>query len=174
MRLQKENGLEQTATLDAHTIVTMFGNIGPSQGSSMPPMPIRALVNDEFRNQASSARTVRATTPHKIAAALFAAAYAARNGCAVREVWHPCAAVTAWVALTGHRSVAVSTSSGLEIFRVIGCMTLRWSKADSNCWSHLQRGPLCNALGVQKRKYSHASAAPMLAFTQGADAALLR
>jgi hypothetical protein len=43
-------------------------------------MPIRALVNDEFRNQASSARTVRATTPHKIAAALFAAAYAARNG----------------------------------------------------------------------------------------------
>src|SRR5215813_12975767 len=105
VRLQKENGLEQTATLDAHTIVTMFGNIGPSQGSSMPPMPIRALVNDEFRNQASSARTVRATTPHKIAAALFAAAYAARNGCAVREVWHPCAAVTAWVALTGHRSV---------------------------------------------------------------------
>ena len=37
VRFQKENGLEQTATLDAHTIVTMFGNIGPSQGSSMPP-----------------------------------------------------------------------------------------------------------------------------------------
>jgi peptidoglycan hydrolase-like protein with peptidoglycan-binding domain len=37
VRFQKENGLEQTATLDAHTIVMMFGNIGPSQGSSMPP-----------------------------------------------------------------------------------------------------------------------------------------
>ena len=33
---QKENGLEPTATLDAHTMVAMFGNIGPSQGSSMP------------------------------------------------------------------------------------------------------------------------------------------
>ena len=37
VRFQKDNGLEQTATLDAHTIVAMFGNIGPSQGSSMPP-----------------------------------------------------------------------------------------------------------------------------------------
>jgi peptidoglycan hydrolase-like protein with peptidoglycan-binding domain len=33
---QKENGLEPTATLDAHTMVVMFGNIGPSQGSSKP------------------------------------------------------------------------------------------------------------------------------------------
>src|SRR6266850_6721898 len=31
---------------------------------------------------------------------------------------------------------------------------------------------LCDALGVQKRKYSHASAALMLAFTEGADATL--
>ena len=37
VRFQKDNSLEQTATLDSHTIVTMFGNIGPSQGSSMPP-----------------------------------------------------------------------------------------------------------------------------------------
>jgi peptidoglycan hydrolase-like protein with peptidoglycan-binding domain len=36
VRFQKENGLEPTATLDAHTIVAMFGNIGPSQGPSMP------------------------------------------------------------------------------------------------------------------------------------------
>jgi peptidoglycan hydrolase-like protein with peptidoglycan-binding domain len=34
---QKDNGLEQTATLDALTMVAMFGNIGTSQGSSMPP-----------------------------------------------------------------------------------------------------------------------------------------
>jgi peptidoglycan hydrolase-like protein with peptidoglycan-binding domain len=32
---QKDNGLAQTATLDAHTMVTMFGNIGT--GSSTPP-----------------------------------------------------------------------------------------------------------------------------------------
>lgn len=37
VRFQKENGLETTATLDAYTMVAMFGNIGPSQGSSMPP-----------------------------------------------------------------------------------------------------------------------------------------
>jgi Putative peptidoglycan binding domain len=37
VQFQKDNSLEQTATLDSHTIVTMFGNIGPSQGSSMPP-----------------------------------------------------------------------------------------------------------------------------------------
>ena len=37
VRFQKENGHEPTATLDAHTIVAMFGNIGPGQGSSMPP-----------------------------------------------------------------------------------------------------------------------------------------
>ena len=30
------NGLEQTATLDALTMVAMFGNIGTSEGSSMP------------------------------------------------------------------------------------------------------------------------------------------
>src|SRR5215831_1864062 len=34
--------------------------------------------------------------------------------------------------------------------------------------------PLCDALGVQKRKYSDAAAALMLAFTEGADAAPLR
>ena len=37
VQFQKENGLEQTATLDALTMATMFGNIGTSQGSSMPP-----------------------------------------------------------------------------------------------------------------------------------------
>jgi peptidoglycan hydrolase-like protein with peptidoglycan-binding domain len=37
VRFQKDNGLEQTATLDALTMVAMFGNIGTSQGSSMPP-----------------------------------------------------------------------------------------------------------------------------------------
>jgi Putative peptidoglycan binding domain len=36
-RFQKDNGLGQTATLDAHTMVAMFGNIGTSQGSSMAP-----------------------------------------------------------------------------------------------------------------------------------------
>jgi hypothetical protein len=35
-RFQKDNGLEQTATLDALTMVAMFGNIGTSEGSSMP------------------------------------------------------------------------------------------------------------------------------------------
>jgi hypothetical protein len=35
-RFQKDNGLEQTATLDALTMVAMFGNIGASEGSSMP------------------------------------------------------------------------------------------------------------------------------------------
>jgi peptidoglycan hydrolase-like protein with peptidoglycan-binding domain len=33
---QKDNGLEQTATLDALTMVAMFGNIGTSQGSTSP------------------------------------------------------------------------------------------------------------------------------------------
>ncbi len=37
VRFQKDNGLEQTATLDALTMIAMFGNIGTSQGSSMPP-----------------------------------------------------------------------------------------------------------------------------------------
>ena len=37
VRFQKDNnGLEQTATLDALTMVAMFGNIGTSEGSSMP------------------------------------------------------------------------------------------------------------------------------------------
>jgi peptidoglycan hydrolase-like protein with peptidoglycan-binding domain len=36
VRFQKDNGLEQTATLDALTMVGMFGNIGTSEGSSMP------------------------------------------------------------------------------------------------------------------------------------------
>ena len=36
VRFQKDNGLEQTATLDALTMVAMFGNIGTSEGSRMP------------------------------------------------------------------------------------------------------------------------------------------
>jgi peptidoglycan hydrolase-like protein with peptidoglycan-binding domain len=36
VRFQKDNGLEQTGTLNAHTMVAMFGNIGTSEGSSMP------------------------------------------------------------------------------------------------------------------------------------------
>jgi CheY-like chemotaxis protein len=79
-------------------------------------MPIRALVNDEFRNQASSARTGRATTPQKIAAALFAAAYPARNGCAVREVCPICQAefrhrLLRLLEQAGHRATAVATVS---------------------------------------------------------------
>ena len=34
---QTDNGLEQTGTLDALTMVTMFGNIGTSEPSNMPP-----------------------------------------------------------------------------------------------------------------------------------------
>jgi peptidoglycan hydrolase-like protein with peptidoglycan-binding domain len=37
MKFQQDYGLEQTATLDGSTMVTMFGNIGTSEGSSMPP-----------------------------------------------------------------------------------------------------------------------------------------
>jgi hypothetical protein len=37
MRFQEDNGLEQTATLDELTMVTMFGNIGTGEGSSTPP-----------------------------------------------------------------------------------------------------------------------------------------
>ena len=37
VRFQKDNGLEQTGTLDARTMVAMFGNIGASEGSRMPP-----------------------------------------------------------------------------------------------------------------------------------------
>jgi hypothetical protein len=37
VQLQKDNGLEQTGTLDGRTMVMMFGNIGTSEGSSMPP-----------------------------------------------------------------------------------------------------------------------------------------
>ena len=36
---QTDNGLEQTGTLDALTMVTMFGNIGTSEPSNMPPDP---------------------------------------------------------------------------------------------------------------------------------------
>src|ERR1700731_5274777 len=36
LRFQKDNGLEQTATVDGLTMVAMFGNIGTSEGSSMP------------------------------------------------------------------------------------------------------------------------------------------
>src|ERR1700730_3104165 len=32
VRFQKDNGLEQTGTLDARTMVAMFGNIGTSEG----------------------------------------------------------------------------------------------------------------------------------------------
>jgi len=34
---QTDNGLEQTGTLDALTMVTIFGNIGTSEPSNMPP-----------------------------------------------------------------------------------------------------------------------------------------
>jgi hypothetical protein len=37
MNFQKDYGLEQSATLDGSTMVTMFGNLGASAGSSMPP-----------------------------------------------------------------------------------------------------------------------------------------
>jgi peptidoglycan hydrolase-like protein with peptidoglycan-binding domain len=36
-QFQKNNGLDRTATLDGQTMVALFGNIGTSQGSSMPP-----------------------------------------------------------------------------------------------------------------------------------------
>ena len=36
-QFQKDNGLDRTATLDGQTMVALFGNIGTSQGSSMPP-----------------------------------------------------------------------------------------------------------------------------------------
>ena len=36
MRFQKENRLEQTATLDPLTIVAMFGNLGTGQSSGTP------------------------------------------------------------------------------------------------------------------------------------------
>jgi peptidoglycan hydrolase-like protein with peptidoglycan-binding domain len=36
VRFQKDNGLEQTATLDGQTMVMMFGNIGTSQGPGVP------------------------------------------------------------------------------------------------------------------------------------------
>src|SRR5580700_9279097 len=36
-QFQKDNGLDRTATLDGLTMVALFGNIGISQGSSMPP-----------------------------------------------------------------------------------------------------------------------------------------
>jgi peptidoglycan hydrolase-like protein with peptidoglycan-binding domain len=36
VRFQKDNDLEQTTTLDALTMVAMFGNIGTSEGFSMP------------------------------------------------------------------------------------------------------------------------------------------
>jgi len=36
-QFQKDNGLDRTATLDQQTMVALFGNIGISQGSSMPP-----------------------------------------------------------------------------------------------------------------------------------------
>ena len=36
-QFQKDNGLDRTATLDQLTMVALFGNIGTSQGSSMPP-----------------------------------------------------------------------------------------------------------------------------------------
>jgi peptidoglycan hydrolase-like protein with peptidoglycan-binding domain len=36
-QFQRENRLDQTATLDQRTLEAMFGNIGISQGSSVPP-----------------------------------------------------------------------------------------------------------------------------------------
>jgi peptidoglycan hydrolase-like protein with peptidoglycan-binding domain len=49
VRFQKDNGLEQTATLDALTMVAMFGNIGTSEAPVCRAMPVRAPANDEFR-----------------------------------------------------------------------------------------------------------------------------
>jgi peptidoglycan hydrolase-like protein with peptidoglycan-binding domain len=37
VQFQKDNGLDRTATLDQLTMVALFGNIGTSQGSSVPP-----------------------------------------------------------------------------------------------------------------------------------------
>jgi peptidoglycan hydrolase-like protein with peptidoglycan-binding domain len=36
-QFQKSNGLDRTTTLDGQTMVALFGNIGTSQGSSVPP-----------------------------------------------------------------------------------------------------------------------------------------
>ena len=36
-QFQKDNGLDRTATLDQLTMVALFGNIGTSRGSSVPP-----------------------------------------------------------------------------------------------------------------------------------------
>ena len=36
-QFQKDNGLDRTATLDQLTMVALFGNIGTSQDSSVPP-----------------------------------------------------------------------------------------------------------------------------------------
>ena len=36
VQFQKESGLKPTASLDANTMVAMFGNIGPSQGPGVP------------------------------------------------------------------------------------------------------------------------------------------
>ena len=36
-QFQKNNGLDRTTRLDGQTMVALFGNIGTSQGSSVPP-----------------------------------------------------------------------------------------------------------------------------------------
>ena len=36
-QFQRDNGLDRTATLDALTMVALFGNIGTGQGASVPP-----------------------------------------------------------------------------------------------------------------------------------------
>ena len=41
-QFQKNNGLDRTARLNGQTMVALFGNIGISQGSSMPPRLIKA------------------------------------------------------------------------------------------------------------------------------------
>ena len=41
-QFQKNNGLDRTARLDGQTMVALFGNIGVSEGSSMPPRLIKA------------------------------------------------------------------------------------------------------------------------------------
>ena len=41
-QFQENNGLDRTARLDGQTMVALFGNIGISQGSSMPPRLIKA------------------------------------------------------------------------------------------------------------------------------------
>jgi peptidoglycan hydrolase-like protein with peptidoglycan-binding domain len=63
VQFQKDNGLEPTAALDPHTMVTMFGNIGTSQGSSMPPNAAQGTGQWRVPKPGHLGATVRAATP---------------------------------------------------------------------------------------------------------------